>query len=162
MRFRLVLSYVTDIHRRVLKNKGEIPKDNTVVLSNQPNTGQSEGQTAEDKKSCCRNVWFWNIRSIEMCWISGWTQQPTEDYQPKSTNMPPRAIETVHDLEEHSCSCAINLPMSISYRVVLYYFFLMLMMDSSHETNFKFIISSTNHDQRSLPSRNCGNILQHP
>ncbi|KAM5129847.1 ras-related protein Rab-25 isoform 1-T1 [Mantella aurantiaca] len=45
-----------DIHRRVLKNKGETPKENTVVLSNQPTSAQTEGQSMEAKKACCRNV----------------------------------------------------------------------------------------------------------
>ncbi|XP_073423224.1 ras-related protein Rab-25 [Dendrobates tinctorius] len=43
-----------DIYKRVLKNKGEVPKENIVVLSN--DTPTTQGQDAETKKACCRNI----------------------------------------------------------------------------------------------------------
>ncbi|XP_068109627.1 ras-related protein Rab-25 [Hyperolius riggenbachi] len=45
-----------DIHKRVLKSKGGSPRDNTVTLTSQVPTSESEAQAMEERRPCCRNV----------------------------------------------------------------------------------------------------------
>ncbi|XP_063803134.1 ras-related protein Rab-25 [Pseudophryne corroboree] len=45
-----------EIHKRILKNKGVTPKDNTVVISGEAPASQSQAQTTATKRSCCQNI----------------------------------------------------------------------------------------------------------
>ncbi|KAG9480782.1 hypothetical protein GDO78_010183, partial [Eleutherodactylus coqui] len=45
-----------DIYKKILRSKGEAPKENTVVLSNDAPTTQSQAHNTEAKKACCQNI----------------------------------------------------------------------------------------------------------
>ncbi|XP_053575894.1 ras-related protein Rab-25 [Bombina bombina] len=45
-----------DIYQKVLKSKGGSPKNNTVTLTKEDSTVQSEAQSTQTKSYCCKNV----------------------------------------------------------------------------------------------------------
>ncbi|XP_075049248.1 ras-related protein Rab-25 [Mixophyes fleayi] len=45
-----------DIHKKILKSKGVVPKESTVVLSSDVPANQSQGQATETKRACCQNI----------------------------------------------------------------------------------------------------------